>query len=77
MPRVTYDDIKSYYGGVPQAKAALGVKSKQTLYNWQKDGVPAGWQALIHLRTGGALKADEAVIAGPGARCGADEHAVG
>lgn len=57
---MTFDDIKRHFGSVAKAQAALGIKAKQTIYDWKKRGkVPVGWQARIELRTGGALKADE------------------
>ena len=61
MLRVTFDDIKQHFGGVEKAKTTLGLKSRQTLYNWRANGVPAGWQARIHLLTDGALTADAVV----------------
>jgi len=62
MPLVTFDDIKQHFGGVEKAKTTLGLKSRQTLYNWRDNGVPAGWQARIQLLTAGALTADAVLV---------------
>lgn len=58
---MTFEDIKKFYGSVEKAKAALGLKSKQTLYNWRDKGVPDGWQAIVQIKTRGKLKADASV----------------
>ena len=55
---MTFEDIVRRWGSVEKAKAALGIKSKQTLYNWRDDGVPLGWQARIQLLTRGKLRAE-------------------
>jgi hypothetical protein len=60
---VTYDDIRKHFGSVEKARVALGLKSRQTLFNWRDDAVPPGWQARIQLATEGRLMADPAVIA--------------
>jgi transposase len=59
MRCMTFDEIKTHYGSVAKARDALGLKSRQTIYDWQKRGVPSGWQARIELLTDGKLKADE------------------
>lgn len=56
---MTFHDIVGHWKSVAKAQAALGLKSKQTLYNWRDYGVPEGWQARIQLRTKGRLRADE------------------
>ena len=58
---MTFKDIIGYWKSVEKARAVLGLKSKQTLYNWRDNGVPDGWQARIQIRTRGKLRADEAV----------------
>lgn len=59
---MTFEQIKEHFGGVEAARRALGLKSRQTLYNWKEQGVPAGEQCRIQILTDGALKAtDEAV----------------
>lgn len=57
---MTFDDIKAHYTSVEKARVALGLKSRQTIYNWRATGVPDGWQARIQLQTGGTLMADTA-----------------
>lgn len=52
-----FHDIVKRWGSVEKAKSALGLKSKQTLYNWRDNGVPDGWQARIQLMTKGRLRA--------------------
>lgn len=52
-----YDDIVARWGSAEKAKNALGLKSKQTLYNWRDNGVPEGWQARIQIMTRGKLRA--------------------
>jgi len=52
-----FDDIVKRWGSVEKAKAALGLKAKQTLYNWRDKGVPEGWQARIQIMTRGKLRA--------------------
>lgn len=56
---MTFDQIKQHYGSVAKARTALGLKSRQTIYDWQKRGVPSGWQAKIQILTDGKLMADE------------------
>jgi hypothetical protein len=58
MAEVTFEDIIGYYGSVEKARAALGLKSRQTLYNWKDSGVPDGQQCRIQIKTDGKLKAD-------------------
>jgi hypothetical protein len=60
---MTFDDVVAFFGGVSKAKKALGLKSRQTLYNWREDGVPDGEQCRIQIITGGQLTADENAIA--------------
>ena len=62
MPGMTFEEIKAHYKTVEKAKAALGLRSKQTIYNWRDNGVPDGWQAIIQLQTRGKLKADKPAI---------------
>lgn len=64
---MTFDDIVAHFGGVEKARDALGLKSRQTLYNWKDGGVPAGEQCRIQLLTSGVLLADEAAITGKAA----------
>ncbi len=59
---MTFKDIIGHWKSVEKARAALGIKSRQTLYNWRDNGVPEGWQARIQLRTRGKLRADEASL---------------
>ena len=62
MPGMTFEEITTHFGSVEKAKAALGLKSKQTIYNWRDKGVPEGWQARIQIQTRGKLKADKSAI---------------
>lgn len=57
-----FEDIKRFYGSVEKARVALGLKSRQTLYNWQEVGVPDGEQCRIQILTRGRLKADKASV---------------
>lgn len=65
-----FDDLMSYYGSVAKARDALGLKSRQTIYNWRDSGIPDGEQCRIELLTAGhaglngcpPLKADESSI---------------
>lgn len=59
---MTFEDIKRFYGSVEKARIALGLKSRQTLYNWQADGVPDGEQCRVQILTRGKLKADKASV---------------
>lgn len=59
---MSFDELKDYYGSVEKARVALGLKSRQTVYNWQKDGIPDGEQCRIELLTEGRLRADEASV---------------
>jgi hypothetical protein len=68
---VNFNDIKEHFGSVEKAKVALGLKSRQTLYNWREGGVPPGWQARIQIMTEGVLKADEESPAAPESRAAA------
>ena len=52
-----FDDIIGRWGSVEKARDALGLKSRQTLYHWRDNGVPAGWQARIQIMTRGKLRA--------------------
>jgi hypothetical protein len=62
MPQMTFDDIKQHYGSIENARIALGLKSRQTLYNWREQGVPGGEQCRIQILTAGALLADESAV---------------
>lgn len=67
MPPVTFDDIKQHFGGVEKARVALGLKSRQTLYNWKDGGVPSGEQCRIQILTDGTLRADDHAVEGKAA----------
>lgn len=56
---MTFADIVKHFGSIGKARSALGLKSRQTLYNWRDNGVPKNKQCHIQLRTRGKLKADE------------------
>jgi len=60
---MTFEDIVKYWGSVEKARVALGLKTRQTLYNWRDGGVPDGQQARIQIRTRGKLRADESARA--------------
>ena len=62
MAPMTFEDLKSHYGSIEKARTALGLKSRQTLYNWRDGGIPDGEQCRIELLTEGALKADESSV---------------
>lgn len=61
---MTFEEIKQHFGGVEKARIALGLKSRQTLYNWRDEGVPDGEQCRIQLLTEGNLKADDGAVRG-------------
>jgi transposase-like protein len=58
MRPMNYRELIEFYRTVPRAAKELGV-SRQLLYYWQKNGIPAGRQALIHIKTRGRLRADQ------------------
>lgn len=62
---VRYQDIKRHFGSVEAARAALGYRSRQTIYNWRTEGVPDGEQCRIQILTGGELKATRKAIRRP------------
>ena len=55
---MTYNQIISHWGGVAAAKKALGLGSRQTLYNWRDKGVPLDAQINAEIRSKGKLRAD-------------------
>lgn len=55
---MNFDDLMRHFGSVEKARAALGLRSRQTLYNWRKSGIPDGEQCRIQLLTEGVLQAD-------------------
>lgn len=61
---MNFEDIKQHFGSVEKARLALGLKSRQTLYNWRDEGVPDGEQCRIQILTDGELKADERAVTG-------------
>jgi hypothetical protein len=64
------EDLEGYYGSRAKAQEALGLKSRQTLSNWSRDGIPGGEQCRIELLTADKLgvnghpplKADESAV---------------
>ena len=62
MARMTFEDIKNHFGSVEKARTALGLRSRQTLYNWRETGVPDGEQCRIQILTDGALKAADTAV---------------
>jgi hypothetical protein len=56
---MTANQIIEHFGGVAKAARSLGFH-RQSLYDWQKSGVPLKTQAWIQLETGGVLKAGSA-----------------
>lgn len=54
---MTFNDIIARWKSVEKARVALGLKTRQTLYNWRDNGVPEGWQARIQIKTKGRLRA--------------------
>lgn len=61
---MNFEQIVQHFGGVSKAKRALGLKSRQTLYNWKELGVPGPEQCRIQILTEGALTADEQAVRG-------------
>lgn len=55
---MTYEQIVSFWGGVEAARKALGVGSRQTLYNWRDKGIPTDAQLNAEVRSNGKLRAD-------------------
>lgn len=55
---MTFDDVTAHFGGVAQAKKALGIRARQTLWNWRHLGIPMKQQYRIQIMTSGALQAE-------------------
>lgn len=55
---MTYEQIISFFGGVTAARNALGLNSRQTIYNWKTKGVPIEQQLNAEVKSGGALRAE-------------------
>lgn len=58
MAGMDYKQIIGHWGGVEAARQALGVRSRQTIYNWKEKGVPLEQQIQAEVKSGGVLKAD-------------------
>lgn len=56
---MTFDQVKQHFGGVYKAARTLGYRTAQTVYKWERTGVPRGAQYRIQVLTGGVLKANE------------------
>ena len=56
---MTFDDVTAHFRGVAQVKKALGLRSRQTLWNWRHLGIPMKQQYRIQIMTGGVLQADK------------------
>lgn len=55
---MTFKQIVSYFGGIDAARKGLGLKSRQTLYNWRDKGVPLDAQINAEVITAGKLRAN-------------------
>jgi hypothetical protein len=55
---MTHKQIIEHFGGVEAARKALGLRSRQTLYNWKVKGIPTDAQINAEVVTKGALKAN-------------------
>lgn len=52
-----FNQIVSHWGGVDAARKALGLKSRQTLYNWRDKGIPLDAQINVEVASQGKLRA--------------------
>lgn len=53
------DDLKSYYNARNDADLAKTLKRpRSTIHYWRNSGIPLQTQAVLQLKTNGALKAD-------------------
>ncbi len=51
-----FDQLERHFGSVEKIKSALGVRSRQTISNWRRKGVPRSVQYRVEVITEGALK---------------------
>lgn len=60
---MTYQELIDYFDGLPLREIAkqIGLRSHSPLDFYKRQGIPHGRQAIIELRTNGALKADSEV----------------
>lgn len=52
-----FRDLKRHFGSIAVASKRLR-RFKQTIYRWQKGGIPLPEQVRIEVRTAGELRAD-------------------
>lgn len=57
---MTYQDLVRHFEGLSMREIAkqIGLKCHSPLDSYKKNGIPLGRQAIIELKTKGALKAD-------------------
>lgn len=57
---MTYEDLLNHYQGMTLRQIAkeIGLKGHSPLDFYRQHGIPIGRQAIIEVRTKGALKAD-------------------
>lgn len=53
-----YNDLVAFWGGLSKTAKVLGIKHKQTVYQWKGRGVPLRWQLKAAAMSGGRLKPD-------------------
>lgn len=61
MTPMNYPDLIEHFGSQGAVARAIGL-SQPSVWEWQKNGVPEDRQLEFQKLTGGALKADPAVI---------------
>jgi hypothetical protein len=54
---MNYQDLEKHFGSAEKVREALGIRSRQTLCNWRKNGVPEAVQYRVQVLTDGDLKA--------------------
>ena len=57
---MTYQDLAKHFAGLSMREIAkqIGLKCHSPLDSYRKNGIPLGRQAIIEIKTNGALKAD-------------------
>lgn len=51
-----YEQLEKHFGSTEKVRQALGVRSRQTISNWRRKGVPESVQYRVQVLTDGKLK---------------------